>query len=162
MGFDPPPLRTISIQMPDPTSAPNPTREISKRWTPALIADGFTPVSDFFLKNYHSLKPPIKATEAMFLVHLMSHKWDNSAPFPSFSTIAARMGVTAAAARGYARNLEKSGYLTRVQRIGQTNRFLVEPLFRALERLRENQMARQKTEAVTPTSNPEGAEKAAS
>ena len=119
-----------------PRLSDTPSREIAKRWTDTLIRDGFTPVSDFFLKNHHRLRPTIKATEAMFLIHLISHKWDLKAPYPSFTTIATRMGVTPAAARGYARNLEKNGYLIRVSRTGRSNAFRLEPLFKELEALR--------------------------
>lgn len=73
----------------------------------------------------------------MFIVHIISYKWDSGAPFPSFSTIAGLMGVTDTAARGYARNLEKNGYIQRVARTGQTNKILFDLLFRKLENLRE-------------------------
>lgn len=112
-------------------------RDIAARWTPALIAGGFTPISDFFLDNYHRLSPPISHAEAMFIAHLMRHKWDASAPYPSLKSIAMKMGVSPQAARLYARNLEKKGYLRREMMVGETNRFHLPPLFQALEALQQ-------------------------
>lgn len=107
---------------------------IAKRWTPALIqARGFTPVSNYFLESYSTLQPKISALEAMFIVHLISFKWDEEAPFPSFKKIAAHMGVSASAARSYARSLERKNYLKREARSGDTTIFLLQPLFEKLE-----------------------------
>jgi len=111
-------------------------KQVENRWTPALIqAAGFTPVSIFFLENYSHLPHPLSHAEAMFIIQLMRHKFDAEAPYPAFTTLAKRMGVTPTAARGYARSLEKKGYLRRVARTSQTSRFHLEPLFAALEKL---------------------------
>src|SRR4051812_27140574 len=110
-------------------------REVASRWTPALVGGGWTPISDFFLESYRKLNPPISNPEALFVIHLMRHKWDDQHPFPGFATIAKRMGISTTAARGHARALEGKGYLQRVMRIGTTNRFDLRPLFHALEKL---------------------------
>jgi len=110
-------------------------RKVANRWTPMLVEQGWTPVSDFFLKNYHRLSPPITNSEAMLIIHLMLHKWDAEAPYPSFRTLAERMGMTVTAARGHARHLDSKGYMHRQKQVGKTNRFFLEPLFEALERL---------------------------
>ncbi|ODU00382.1 MAG: hypothetical protein ABS79_03450 [Planctomycetes bacterium SCN 63-9] len=73
--------------------------------------------------------------EAMLVIHLMRHKWDDAPPFPGFKTLAGRMGVTATSVRNLARSLELKGYLKRHKRVGTTNHFELSPLFRALERL---------------------------
>lgn len=123
------------------------SENIGKRWTPRLVRDGFTPIADFFLENYYRLAPPVSSLEAMFIIHLMRHKWDEKAPHPSFKTIARRMGVSDATTRAYARSLEEKRLLRRmtrdgqpvnvdgVRRTGETNRFDLTPLFDALERL---------------------------
>lgn len=105
----------------------------AQRWTQDLVKDGFTPVSDYFLKNYALLQPPITTGEAMFVIHLMSFKWTSKAPHPSMRRIAERMGVSEVSARGYARNLEIKHYLQRVMRVGRTNHFRLRPLFSVLE-----------------------------
>lgn len=111
-------------------------REVANRWTPTLVKDGWTPVADFFLDNYHRLNPPISNPEAMLVIHLLRHKWDASPPFPGLATMARRMGISVTAVRSHARSLEKKGFLQRHAQAGTTNRFHLEPLFDALESLR--------------------------
>ena len=106
--------------------------DIQKRWTPRL-AESFTPVAEAFLKYYSVLDPPITTAEAMFVIHVIAHKWTGKAPFPAFKTIAKRMGVTDAQTRNHARSLARKGYLRRVFRVGTTNLFYFEGLFQALE-----------------------------
>ena len=69
----------------------------------------------------------------MFIIQLLSFKWDEKMPRPGFKTIAKRMGISDTQARSYARNLEKNKFLSRVKRVGQTNRFDLSPLFKLLE-----------------------------
>lgn len=123
-------------------------RQVKKRWTPKLVEDGWTPVSDFFLKNYHRLSPPVTNSEAMLIIHLMMHKWDESAPYPAFKTLAKRMGMSVTAARGHARSLEVKKLLVREKRVAKTNRFHLEPLFEALEKLRAKDVKKQKKESA--------------
>lgn len=109
-----------------------------KRWASALKPDGFVPVSTFFLENYHRLKPfDLTYGEAMFVVHLMQHKWDENAPFPAYKTIAQRMRVSAKSARRLAASLEQKGYLKREMRVGVTNRFHSKGLMDALVKLKK-------------------------
>lgn len=110
-------------------------RIVSSRWTPALVSGGWTPVSDYFLDSYTKLTPPLTNGEAMLVIHLMRHKWDEAPPFPGFKTLARRMGITATSVRNHARSLEQKGYLRRLKRVGTTNHFELSPLFQALEKL---------------------------
>src|SRR3954452_4801895 len=85
---------------------------VAKRWTPELVACGFVPVSTFFLENYHRLRPyDLTYGEALFVIHLMQHKWDEASPYPAYKTIAARMHVSDKTARRFARSLEQKKYL---------------------------------------------------
>jgi DNA-binding MarR family transcriptional regulator len=103
-----------------------------------LKEDGFVPVSTFFLENYHRLKPfDLTYGEAMFVVHLMRYKWDESAPFPAYKTIAQRMHVSTKSARRWAQSLEQKGYLKREMRVGETNRFHLTGLLDALVSLKK-------------------------
>ena len=88
-------------------------------------------MADFFLEKYADLG--ITTSEAMFIIQLMKHKWDRNAPYPGLVGIAKRMGMTPTAARSHGRSLERKGYLVRQMRVGQTNLFNLQPLFRALE-----------------------------
>jgi hypothetical protein len=110
-------------------------RDVAKRWTTALARAGWTPISDFFIDNFHRLNPPMTHGEAMLVVLLMRHKWDDAPPFPGFKSISKRLGISITAARQLARRLEKKGFLIREKQKGATNRFHLQPLFRALEDL---------------------------
>ena len=122
--------------------------KFEKRWAPELKSDGFVPVSTFFLENYHRLKPyDLTYGEAMFVVHLMQHKWDEQAPFPAYKTIAHRMHVSVKTARRWAASLEQKGYLKREMRVAQTNRFHLKGLIDALVRLKKTQKPKQSKEA---------------
>jgi len=106
---------------------------VATRWTPTLAKAGWTPISDFFLDNYHRLG--IKHAEAMLIIHLMRHKWDASAPYPGFKSIARKMKISPEATRVHARSLEVKGFLRREKQVGETNRFHLQGLFTALEQL---------------------------
>src|SRR4051812_40340048 len=69
-------------------------RDVAKRWTPALARAGWTPISDFFLDNFHRLTPAMTHGEAMLVVLLMRHKWDDAPPFPGFKSISKRLGIS--------------------------------------------------------------------
>jgi hypothetical protein len=119
-----------------------PPREVSARWTVALTSQGWTPVADFFLDSYAKLSPPLTNAEAMLVIHLIRHKWDAAPPFPGFTTLAKRMGISPTAARAHARSLEKKGYLVRQMRVGTTNKFDLTKLFAALEKLQAYEMGK--------------------
>ncbi len=108
-----------------------------ERWAPALKPDGHVQVSSFFLENYHRLLPyPLTHGEAMFVIHLMQHKWGVSAPFPSYRTLAQRMGVSVKTTRRFAASLQQKKYLHREIRIGATNLFYLDKLIAALVALK--------------------------
>jgi hypothetical protein len=111
-----------------------PKRKVADRWTEKIAAKGFTPISTYFLHNYSRLG--ITTTEAMFIVHLMSFKWDEKHPRPGLARIAKRMGVTTTQVRSHARKLEKGRkLLQRIMRVGRPNVFNLTPLFTVLEQM---------------------------
>jgi hypothetical protein len=108
-------------------------RKLAVRWGGQEILfarpEGWVGVPDSFLRLYARLKPyALTVGEAMFVLELMSYKWSENAPFPSYKSLAARMGVTDKMVRRYAANLEGKGYLRREARIGSTNTYLPEKL----------------------------------
>ncbi len=105
--------------------------DMGKRWTPNLMSDGFTPISNAFLEHYAQIG--ITSPEAMLLIHLISYKWDEKHPYPKFSRLAAKMKISETAVRAHARHLEEKQLLRRVKRPGTTNQFDLAPLFRKLE-----------------------------
>ena len=105
----------------------------AKKWAAELEGDGHVQISTFFLENYHRLKPySLTHGEAMFVVHLMQHKWGQEAPYPGYKTIAKRMGVSHKTARRLAKSLEDKKYLVREVRQANTNRFHLTKLMSAL------------------------------
>lgn len=73
----------------------------------------------------------------MFVIHLMQYKWDEAAPFPAYKTIAQRMHVSAKSVRRMAASLQQKGYLHREMRVGETNKFHLSGLLKALVRLKK-------------------------
>src|SRR5688500_11912238 len=111
-----------------------PSRRFADRWTEKIVkAKGCTPIY-YFLHNYHRLN--VTTPEAMFIVHLMSFKWDAKHPRPGLPKIAKRMGITPTAVRNHARSLEvRKKLLNRIMRVGRPNLFDLTPLFRKLEKM---------------------------
>jgi predicted GIY-YIG superfamily endonuclease len=131
MSAQHPTVDPVSVQGQRPMQS---DRSIAKRWNHQKLFDnGFVAVPSRFLQLYARLKPyPLTTGEALFVLHLMEFKWDESSPFPGYKTLAARMGVTDKMTRRYAQSLETKKYLRREARVGQTNRFDLTPLFNAL------------------------------
>jgi hypothetical protein len=123
---------------------------IEARWTKRLAAQ-FCPVSSYFLANYHRLKPhpqgrSLNSTEAMLIVHLVDHKWDDRAPFPTVGTLAKRMSLSARGVRNALQMLESAGYVRReASATGGPNRYHLQGLFSALEELMAADVAVQET-----------------
>ncbi len=110
----------------------------AKMWAAELEDDGHVRISTFFLENYHRLKPySLTHGEAMFIVHLMQHKWGADAPYPGYKMIARRMGVSDKTARRLAKSLEAKKYLVREIRQANTNRFHLTKLMAALVGLKK-------------------------
>lgn len=111
-------------------------RTPAERWTPKLIkkGHGFTPVSDFFMKNYYRLMPEITSVEVVLIIHLMVHKWDKNMPYPGSKALAQRMGISRTAVRNHLRSLHlRKKCLVRHIRTGTTNAYDLTPLFEKLE-----------------------------
>src|SRR5689334_18410070 len=97
------PTLQIVPQEPDPT----PKRDIVTRWggDAAMVAKGFVAVPTQFLLSCAAMKPwGLTVPETLFVIHIMSFKWDAKAPFPGYKTVAARMGIS----EQYARKLARS------------------------------------------------------
>jgi hypothetical protein len=123
----------ISMKLPPKTPKPTEDRSFGNRWAPELKEDGFAQISSFFLENYHRLKEyPMTHGEAMFVVHLMQYKWTEKSPYPAYKTLALKMAVDPKTTRRLAKSLEEKGYLKRVLREAQTNKFDLSGLFKAL------------------------------
>jgi hypothetical protein len=91
-----------------------------------LFENGFLGVPTTFLEYYAQIG--LSTGEAMFFLHLMSFKWTEDAPFPSYKTLSKRMGTSDEMVRLYAKHLEDKGLLVRVFRKGRSNAFDLTPL----------------------------------
>jgi DNA-binding MarR family transcriptional regulator len=118
-------------------SPPNPdksNKSFIARWKHEGVFDkGFVAVPVRFLELFARMKPhSLTLGEALFVLQLMSFKWSEDAPFPSYKRIAERMDITDKMVRRYAQSLEVKGYLRRQVRKNNTNMFDLSGLFDAL------------------------------
>ena len=117
-------------------------RGVATRWgtDKRILAEGFVAVPTVFLTGFKAIKPyGLTIAEALFVLELMVFKWDAKNPYPSYSTLAKRMGVSTVYARRLARSLETKGYLRRTMRKGETNQFNLQPLFERFAEYAEQQ-----------------------
>jgi hypothetical protein len=111
-----------------------PKRSATERWggKGSLFSEGFLSVPNKFLRRYASLNPPLTPGEALFVLQLMTFKWERAAPFPTYKRVAQAMGVTDKMARRYAQGLQRKGYLVRQFQDRAANKFDLTGLFDAL------------------------------
>jgi DNA-binding MarR family transcriptional regulator len=82
-----------------------------------VVADGFTQVQNFILRN-DALTVGEKITFAMFL----SYAWHNEHCFPGQEKLAHDIGITRQSVNTFIKGLEKKGFLTIKRRgLGKTN-----------------------------------------
>lgn len=112
-------------------------RSATVRWggDAILLRSGFVPVPRAFLL-YASQLPPtgLTPTEVLFIIHLVSFKWDESAPYPSLRRVAERLGISEAYAKKIASSLQRRGFLIKRRRPTEsggfgTNEYYLQPLF---------------------------------
>ena len=122
--------KLVSFPAPEKADA---ERKFTQRWggKPDFFDKGYLPVPTNFLELYSTLN--LTTGEALFVLHLMDHKWDARNPFPSYKTLAKRMGVSDKMVRNHAFSLEIKKLLRRQFRVGRPNRFDLTPLFEALQ-----------------------------
>ena len=92
-------------------------RNIILATTDPVVAEGFTQVPNFILKN-DDLTVGEKITFAMFL----SYAWHNAQVFPGQEKLADDIGVARRSVNTFIKGLEKKGFLTIQRRgLGKTN-----------------------------------------
>lgn len=135
-------------------------RSVKARWGEKL-GESFSPVSMYFLRNYHRLKFTVNkkvrglnSVEAMLIIQIFSHKWDTRDPHPAMKTIATRMGISHRFAREVVSRLKAAGFLDRrVPFEGARNRYNFSKLIAKLEELYdqdavENELKKEKKTKV--------------
>lgn len=126
-------------------------RSATARWgrqDTELFREGWLSVPTKFIRCYAALNPPLSPGEALFVLQLMTFKWDDAAPFPSYGRIAKTMGVTDKMARRYAQGLQRKGYLTRQFQKRGPNKFDLTRLFDALAGVRREPATERTGEGV--------------
>lgn len=103
-----------------------------------VFTDGFLAVPLILLRNLPDIgEYGITTTEFVFILQLMSFKWDARSPYPSYKRIADQMGVSKTYTKKIARKLEDKGLLKRRMQEGTTNRYDLSPLFDVLKDMGE-------------------------
>jgi hypothetical protein len=122
-------------------AAPAKKMSATERWgnQDGMFTVGFLVVPMKFLSHYSELG--LSGSEAMFVLQLMTFKWDAKSPFPTYATIAERMGISQKMARRYARGLELKGLLRRKFQPRSANRFDLMPLFEAVAKMPDTRRA---------------------
>src|SRR5256885_16235244 len=87
-----------------------------------VVADGFTQVPNFILKN-DSLTVGEKITFAMFL----TYAWHNDQVFPGQERLANEIGVTPQSVSTFIKGLEKKAFLTIKRRGPRLNKIYTPP-----------------------------------
>jgi len=113
-------------------------RSAVERWGnhESMFSVGFLVVPMKFLSHYTELS--LSSSEAMFILQLMTFKWDASAPYPTYATIAQRMGVSEKMVRRYAKSVEDKGLLKRRFQRRSANRFDLSRLFEAVAKTQDS------------------------
>ena len=92
---------------------------LAVRWGSARVfEEGFVGVPTALIARYARLG--LSPGEFMFVLELMTFKWNENAPFPNYHTLAHRMGVSTEMVRRHAKSLESKGLLKRLERKGQS------------------------------------------
>ena len=102
-------------------------------WGEEVWSEGYAAVPRRLLARGAELK--LDATDQALLVHLLSFKMTEAAPWPSVRKLAERLGLSACAVRRRVRKLEGRGLIVRESRIGRTNEYNLQPLAAALREL---------------------------
>jgi len=129
----------VSLKLSRPKREPS-QPEKKKKWSATerwggheeIFSVGFLVVPVKYLAHYASLN--LTTNEAMFVLQLMTFKWDKDDPYPSYAAIARRMGVSEKMVRRYARALERKGLIRRKYYRRQTNRFDLSTLLEAIRK----------------------------
>ena len=96
-----------------------------------VVADGFTQVPNFILKN-DKLTVGEKITFAMFL----SYAWHNDKVFPGQDRLAKDIGITRRSVNTFVKGLEKKGFLSIQRRgLGKTNLYTLRYQVRVKSRI---------------------------
>lgn len=106
-------------------------RTLSNRLTPDLAKEHWTAVPDVLLRHHGDMG--LTPAEALFLIQILSYKWDKRKPYPGLKAIGTSMGVSYSTVRRYAERCRDLKVLKMDHRKGETCEYDLSPLFSQLE-----------------------------
>jgi hypothetical protein len=126
--------------------------KIAVRFGDRVLEAGFTSVPNLVLNHYAELG--VTPAEMLFTIHMWQFRWTERDPYPSLTTIAAKMNVSWRQAHRYANSLKQKGLLaikTRQQsgRGQVTSEYDFEPFIRAVLNLEKAVPTSKETHAPT-------------
>jgi DNA-binding MarR family transcriptional regulator len=108
-----------------------------------LADGGFCALPTLFLAHCSGLRgsdgKPLKPSEILLAIHILSFKWTEELPFPSVETLAQRMGMNVRSIRKLLTSLERAGLVARLQAPRRANRYDLSQLFLAIERIADEE-----------------------
>lgn len=112
--------------------------QLERKWGKKVIEAGYTAIPDVLIKYQQRLK--LKPLDLNVLLHLLSYWWEApNLPRPSKSTLAAAINVNPSTIRRCLQNLEKAGYVLRIEHRkkygSRPNEYNLSGLVKALEPL---------------------------
>lgn len=106
---------------------------LKARWGDGLLDRGTVWFPVLLFEVYHLLG--ISEEELVFIQQAFCYKWDDRNPYPSFSTIAAKMGKAKRRIQQYAKSLEEKKLMERKPRLGSSSELNFSPLLAAMRKI---------------------------
>jgi Helix-turn-helix domain len=107
------PPSAVVIPMPGLTKRDR--RRSEDKWTAQVMKLGFTPLPSLLLRAQARLG--LKPEQLNTLLQIVEHWWEaDKLPFPSKETLARRMGKSPRQVQRYLTQLEKGGFIARIER----------------------------------------------
>ncbi len=96
-----------------------------------LTPEAFTPIPRAFLEHTNALG--LTSSQVMFVIQVMSYRWDRALPHPSQGMLAERMGINTRRVQKLERDLREGGFLLVEQRGPRASAYDFSLLFLKLE-----------------------------
>lgn len=110
-----PAAQASAVIIPMPGLAKRDRRRSEDKWTAQVMKLGFTPLPSLLLRAQARLG--LTPEQLNTLLQIVEHWWEaDKLPFPSKETLARRMGKSPRQVQRYLTQLEKNGFITRIER----------------------------------------------
>lgn len=110
-----PAAQPSAVVIPMPGLTKRDRRRSEDKWTAQVMKLGFTPLPSLLLRAQARLG--LKPEQLNTLLQIVEHWWEaDKLPFPSKETLARRMGKSPRQVQRYLTQLEKGGFIARIER----------------------------------------------